>query len=246
MANLELCDKHNMVAYLKKPTGSEGSQEIVDFLNGSHIRFSLTKNPTIYVSLIKMFWQIATDDKVERATTTAASLDASQASGNITKTQSMAIRNVPFPQGIGAGGSPRCQEATGGSIAQTRSERVPIQPHDSPIPRVNTLGSDEGSMQLQELMALCIKLLDSVLALETDLRMTKQGNFTQRTPQAKKQSDQASRQVSKQASGSTNTPYDLVFPATGPSLGTTQPTATITSTEDLQRAAFTTPPQTAP
>ncbi|GJV80175.1 hypothetical protein Tco_1516045 [Tanacetum coccineum] len=77
-------------------------------------------------------------------------------------------------------------------------------------------------------------------------RMTKQGNFTQRTPQAKKQSDQASRQVSKQASGSTNTPYDLVFPAMGPSLGTTQPTATITSTEDLQRATFTTPPQTAP
>ncbi|GKD16080.1 reverse transcriptase domain-containing protein [Tanacetum coccineum] len=57
--------------------------------------------------------------------------------------------------------------------------------------------------------------------------MTKQGNFTQRTPQAKKQSDQASKQVSKQASGSTNAPHDLVFPATGPSLGTTQPTATI-------------------
>ncbi|GJR63460.1 hypothetical protein Tco_1505622 [Tanacetum coccineum] len=57
--------------------------------------------------------------------------------------------------------------------------------------------------------------------------MTKQGNFTQRTPQAKKQSDQASRQVSKQASGSTNTPYDLVFPATGPSLGTTQPTVVL-------------------
>ncbi|GJQ98919.1 ribonuclease H-like domain-containing protein [Tanacetum coccineum] len=62
---------------------------------------------------------------------------------------------------------------------------------------------------------------------------------------AKKQSDQASRQVSKQASGSTNAPHDLVFPATGPSLGTTQPTATITSTEDLRRVAFTTPPQTA-
>ncbi|GKF39064.1 hypothetical protein Tco_0119125 [Tanacetum coccineum] len=49
-----------MVAYLKKPTGSEGFQEIVDFLNGSHIRFALTKNPTIYVSLIKNFWQTAT------------------------------------------------------------------------------------------------------------------------------------------------------------------------------------------
>ncbi|GJW96396.1 hypothetical protein Tco_0785270 [Tanacetum coccineum] len=60
MANLEFYDKHNMVAYLKKPTGSEGFQEIVDFLNGSHIRYPLTKNPTIYVSLIKKFWQTAT------------------------------------------------------------------------------------------------------------------------------------------------------------------------------------------
>ncbi|GJY72145.1 hypothetical protein Tco_0475848 [Tanacetum coccineum] len=60
MANLEFCDKHNMVAYLKKPTGSEGFQEIVDFLNESHIRFALTKNPTIYVSLIEKFWQTAT------------------------------------------------------------------------------------------------------------------------------------------------------------------------------------------
>nr|GEX45307.1 ribonuclease H-like domain-containing protein [Tanacetum cinerariifolium] len=33
MATLEFCDKHNMVAYLKIPTGSEGFQEIVDFLN---------------------------------------------------------------------------------------------------------------------------------------------------------------------------------------------------------------------
>ncbi|GJU32621.1 ribonuclease H-like domain-containing protein [Tanacetum coccineum] len=91
------------------------------------------------------------DDRVERATTTAASLDAIQASG----------------------GSPMCQEAMRGSIAQTRSEKVPTQPHDSPLPRVNTLGSDEGSMQLQELMALCTKLSYRVLALETDLRQTK-------------------------------------------------------------------------
>ncbi|GJU67005.1 hypothetical protein Tco_1253264 [Tanacetum coccineum] len=35
------------------------------------------------------------------------------------------------------------------------------------------------------------------------------------------------------------------LPSEGPSLGTTQPTATITSTEDLRRVAFTTPPQTA-
>ncbi|GKF02735.1 hypothetical protein Tco_0029658, partial [Tanacetum coccineum] len=60
MVNLEFCSKHNMVAYLKKPSGSKGFQEIVDFLNGSHIRYALTKNPTIYVFLIKKFWQTAT------------------------------------------------------------------------------------------------------------------------------------------------------------------------------------------
>ncbi|GKE85631.1 hypothetical protein Tco_1559373 [Tanacetum coccineum] len=57
------------------------------------------------------------DDRVERVTTTAASLDAEQASGNINRTQSTAMPNVPLPKGIGAGGSPWCQEAIGGSIA---------------------------------------------------------------------------------------------------------------------------------
>ncbi|GJW95900.1 hypothetical protein Tco_0175572 [Tanacetum coccineum] len=49
-----------MVSYLKKPKGSEEFNQIVDFLNASHIRYALTKNPIIYVSLIKQFWQTAT------------------------------------------------------------------------------------------------------------------------------------------------------------------------------------------
>ncbi|GJT39928.1 retrovirus-related pol polyprotein from transposon TNT 1-94 [Tanacetum coccineum] len=49
-----------MVAYLKKPEGSEEFHQIVDFLNASHIRYALTENPTIYVSLIKQFWETAT------------------------------------------------------------------------------------------------------------------------------------------------------------------------------------------
>ncbi|GJR49171.1 hypothetical protein Tco_1317274 [Tanacetum coccineum] len=60
MANLEFRDTHNMVAYLKKTEGSEGFHQIVDFLNTSHIRYALTENPTIYVSLIQQFWQTAT------------------------------------------------------------------------------------------------------------------------------------------------------------------------------------------
>ncbi|GJW35062.1 hypothetical protein Tco_0057982 [Tanacetum coccineum] len=38
MANLEFCDIHDMVTYLKKIEGSEGFHHIVDFLNSSHIR----------------------------------------------------------------------------------------------------------------------------------------------------------------------------------------------------------------
>ncbi|GKC97195.1 hypothetical protein Tco_1167470, partial [Tanacetum coccineum] len=68
----------------------------------------------------------------------------------------------------------RCQEAMRGSIAQTRSKKVPTTPHDSPLPRVNTLGSDEGSMSLQELMVLYTKLFSKVGSLEEDLKQTKQ------------------------------------------------------------------------
>ncbi|GKE44698.1 hypothetical protein Tco_1471982, partial [Tanacetum coccineum] len=55
--------------------------------------------------------------RVERAATTTASLDAKQDSGNILKTQSKTIANVPLSQGIGIGGSPRWQEAIGGTIS---------------------------------------------------------------------------------------------------------------------------------
>ncbi|GJS60691.1 hypothetical protein Tco_0655475 [Tanacetum coccineum] len=64
MANMDFCDKHNMVAFLQKPTGSEEFHQIVDFLAGSHIRYALTTNPTIYVSFIEQFWQTATVETV--------------------------------------------------------------------------------------------------------------------------------------------------------------------------------------
>ncbi|GJS85682.1 hypothetical protein Tco_0752223 [Tanacetum coccineum] len=49
-----------MMAYLKKLEGSEEFYQIVDSLNASHIRYALTENSTIYVSLIKQFWETAT------------------------------------------------------------------------------------------------------------------------------------------------------------------------------------------
>ncbi|GJR73052.1 hypothetical protein Tco_0085417 [Tanacetum coccineum] len=64
MANMDFCDKHNILDFLQKPTGSEDFHQIVDFLVGSHIRYALTVNPTIYVSLIEQFWQTDTVETV--------------------------------------------------------------------------------------------------------------------------------------------------------------------------------------
>ncbi|GJS91681.1 hypothetical protein Tco_0774317 [Tanacetum coccineum] len=45
-------------------------------------------------------------------------------------------------------------------------DKTPTMPHDSPLPRVNTLGSDEGSMTLQELTVFCTTLSKKVKKLE--------------------------------------------------------------------------------
>ncbi|GJX74528.1 hypothetical protein Tco_0313123 [Tanacetum coccineum] len=56
MSDQKFADTHNLVAFLEKPTESEGFEEIVDFLNANPIKYALTVNPTIYCSCIKQFW----------------------------------------------------------------------------------------------------------------------------------------------------------------------------------------------
>ncbi|GKC70443.1 hypothetical protein Tco_1116326 [Tanacetum coccineum] len=53
------------------------------------------------------------------------------------------------------------------------AEEVATLPHDSPLPRVHSLGIDEGSMTLHELTVLCTKLSKKVESLESDLKQTK-------------------------------------------------------------------------
>ncbi|GJT80203.1 putative ribonuclease H-like domain-containing protein, partial [Tanacetum coccineum] len=50
------------------------------------------------------------EDIMERAATTASSLEIEQDSGNINRTQSMATLNESFPQGTDLGSGPRCQD----------------------------------------------------------------------------------------------------------------------------------------
>ncbi|GJV77356.1 putative ribonuclease H-like domain-containing protein [Tanacetum coccineum] len=51
--------------------------------------------------------------------------------------------------------------------------KTPTRPHDSPLPRVHTLRSDEGSLQQNELIDLVTKLTNRVEVLENDLQQTK-------------------------------------------------------------------------
>ncbi|GJR48634.1 putative ribonuclease H-like domain-containing protein [Tanacetum coccineum] len=108
-------------------------------------------------------------DSVERSATTTSSLEAEQDSGNIIRTQSTAIPNVPLSQRIGSGCRPRRQETMGDSPAQTRFESLSKQSNDPPLSRVNTLGSREDKLKLKELIDLYTKLSDRVL----DLKITK-------------------------------------------------------------------------
>nr|GEY26894.1 retrovirus-related Pol polyprotein from transposon TNT 1-94 [Tanacetum cinerariifolium] len=82
------------------------------------------------------------DDSLERAATTATSLDAEQDRGKISKTQSKATPNETGSQGSSSGGGPRYQEVIGDTVAQT-------------------------SLKLTELMELRTKLQQRVLDLKT-------------------------------------------------------------------------------
>nr|GEY99135.1 putative ribonuclease H-like domain-containing protein [Tanacetum cinerariifolium] len=57
-------DTHNMIAFLTKSDASDGFDQIIDFLNASVIKYELTVNPNIYVSVIKKIWSSVSIKKV--------------------------------------------------------------------------------------------------------------------------------------------------------------------------------------
>ncbi|GJY72240.1 hypothetical protein Tco_0475943 [Tanacetum coccineum] len=105
-------------------------------------------------------------DSLERAATTATSLDAVQDRSNINKTQSIATPNEPSSLGTSSGGGPRRQETMGDTIAQTRFENVSKHSNDPLLARGNTLRSGEDILKLKELMEFYTKLQQRVLDLE--------------------------------------------------------------------------------
>ncbi|GKC15462.1 hypothetical protein Tco_1012244 [Tanacetum coccineum] len=230
MANLDFCDKHNMVAYLQKSEGSERFHQIIDFLTTSHIRYALTESPTIYVSLIEQFWQTASASTLENGDMEiTATID-----GKVKVVFEASIRRhlkLEYSDGISTlptseifeqlalmglllphkrlyidptltqklfSNMKRASKGEGSTIL-VESHHTPISapstsqlptsppsmqtthvaeeaatmPHDSPLLRVYSHGSNEGNTILNELMVFYTTLSKKVETLESDLKQTK-------------------------------------------------------------------------
>nr|GFA58978.1 hypothetical protein [Tanacetum cinerariifolium] len=72
---LTFAKTHNIIAYLTKSDASEGFNQIIDFLNGSSIKYALTVNPNIYVSCLKQFWTFVAVKKMNDVTRLHALVD---------------------------------------------------------------------------------------------------------------------------------------------------------------------------
>ncbi|GJS44196.1 hypothetical protein Tco_0569239 [Tanacetum coccineum] len=307
MANLEFCDKHNMVAYLQKSEGSEGFHQIVDFLNTCLIKYALIEKTYLYMfSSHKQFLSNCTARTLENGDMEiTATIDGkvkivSEASirRHLKLEDSDGISTLPtteiFEQLALMGSKKTAWEqfssniataiiclATNrtfnfsklifdgmGQILQGEGSTIPIEshhtptvapstsqphhsptlrdfirqetevpqpssptqtyvadeaastgvddrhrgatttvsglepghgsgnihktptmPYDSPLPRVHTLGIDEGRMQPNELMELATKLSGRVAVLENDLKQTKKTYGAAFTKLIKKEED---------------------------------------------------------
>ncbi|GJR35859.1 hypothetical protein Tco_1211543 [Tanacetum coccineum] len=73
---LKFVDQHNMVACLERTEGNVDFHQIVDFLNASTIRYSLTISPTTYASYIEQFWATTKSKIINNETQIHAKVDA--------------------------------------------------------------------------------------------------------------------------------------------------------------------------
>ncbi|GJW19580.1 hypothetical protein Tco_0027016 [Tanacetum coccineum] len=190
MANLKYSDKHNMVAFLKKPNESVGFTEVVDFLKGTSLRYALTHNPTIYDSLVKQFWQTATVRTLANGT---QQLVASIDSKEYTITEASVRSKLQLADAIGIHNLSDAKIYVGlatlgyvtegaamdqgdGSVQPAEPHHIPVDPlsYEAPLPEGNISGSSKASIQLKELMVLVPNLVTRVTSLEKELKETKQ------------------------------------------------------------------------
>nr|GEV69918.1 hypothetical protein [Tanacetum cinerariifolium] len=155
-----------MVAFLKKSEGSEGFHQILDFLNCTHIKYALTANPIIYVSLIHQFWETASASTLEdgkmKITATINGKIKTITEASIRRHLKLEDSDVSVESHHTPTNAPSTSQplTSTPSMQTTHDAKEPAtMPYDSPLKRVQSLRSIEGSLTLNELAVLCTKFV---------------------------------------------------------------------------------------
>ncbi|GKC62463.1 hypothetical protein Tco_1095061 [Tanacetum coccineum] len=193
MATLEFCDKHNMVVYLEKLKGSTEFHQIINFLTASidgqaktiteaslrrHLKLEdnarrlLQPHTRTYPTLVltqKVF------SNTKRVTKGYSGEDIPLFPSMITALETSPSRITSSPSlsphhttvSAPSSSPPPITETT-----PTAEEPAPM-PHELHLQIVQSLGHDEGSVSLNELMDLVTQLTNKVGRLENELMNTK-------------------------------------------------------------------------
>ncbi|GKD96804.1 hypothetical protein Tco_1380701 [Tanacetum coccineum] len=165
MADLTFADSHNMVAYLEKLEDNANFAEIVDFLNASPIRQGKKISGTVTPLFATMLIQSQAVKGEEPIPIVASSSQPKKTQKHRkTKRNATEISYSSGPTTLIA--DKTIHEERGDSVERAATTATSLDSNEPPLLRVNTLGSGEDSMKLQELMDLCTKLSERVLALE--------------------------------------------------------------------------------
>ncbi|GKD30054.1 hypothetical protein Tco_1240832, partial [Tanacetum coccineum] len=158
MTSPKFAETHNVVAFLEKPEESDGFAEILDFLEASYVSYALTVNPVIYTSCVEQFW--ATAKSSIRRDLHLNDADGTDCLPTATIFEELARRsNRPKVAALFA----KCKSKE--VLLEVPQEETEHE-ESVPTPSNDPQPSGEDSMQLTDLMALCIKLQTQVLDLQ--------------------------------------------------------------------------------
>ncbi|GJU47024.1 putative ribonuclease H-like domain-containing protein [Tanacetum coccineum] len=159
MANLRYSDKHNMVAFLKKPTESVGFTKIVYFLKGTSLR-------TLANGIHELVASIDNKEYTITETSIRSQLQLADATGEHVSLLPAMLAGAAPDQGEGSA-------IPAGSQPTLDPMRQLLQVNEAPFPEGNTLESAEDSLNLKELMDIVPKLVLRIDHLEKELQQTK-------------------------------------------------------------------------
>ncbi|GJR73788.1 putative ribonuclease H-like domain-containing protein [Tanacetum coccineum] len=175
MTTLKYSDKHNMVAFLKKPNESVGFTEIVDFLKDA-TGISNLPDAEIYDGLATLGGYVG--DYVPLLPAMLAGAAEDQGEGSAIPAEPQHINhNLTDPRvGLVSHNTEGATTTTSGLDAGLDSGNIhesPLRSYEAPLHEGHTSGSAEDSLQLKELMVLVPKLVTRIANLEKELHQTK-------------------------------------------------------------------------